>query len=85
MADPITNYYPQNPWEGVDTKERTPWYYPQLYDEYRRRTIYNRFVSVSFNHNGPHATELVISSQPGQGTTLTATVPLVHEELAHAR
>lgn len=62
MAEPITNYYPQNPWQGVGTKERTPWYYPALYDEYQRQTIYNRFVSMQFNHNGPRATELVISS-----------------------
>jgi len=62
MSDPITQYYPQNPWQGVETKERTPWYYPTLYREFQRRTIFNRFVGMSFNHNGPRATELVISS-----------------------
>jgi hypothetical protein len=54
--------YPQNPWEAVTTKERAPWYYPTLYREFARKAIYNRFVSVEFNHNGPKATELVIQS-----------------------
>ena len=62
MPEPITNYYPQNPWAGIDTKERTPFYYPELYEEFQRQTIYNRFVSQQFNHNGPRATELIISS-----------------------
>ena len=48
--------YPQNPWASVETKERTPWYYPDLYEVYRRQAIYNRFVSAEFNHNGPRAT-----------------------------
>ena len=54
--------YPQNPWASVETKERTPWYYPDLYEVYRRQAIYNRFVSAEFNHNGPRATELRITS-----------------------
>jgi len=62
MAEPVTQYYPQNPWQSVETNQRTPWYYPQLYNVYRRSTIYNRFVSTEFNHNGPKATELVVSS-----------------------
>lgn len=60
---PIETFYPQNPWESVQTKERTPWYYPTLYSEYKRRAIFNRFVNVQFNHNGPRATELVVTSQ----------------------
>lgn len=55
-------HYPQNPWAAVETKERTPWYYPELYQEYRRKTIWNRFTSLQYNHNGPKATELVISN-----------------------
>jgi len=55
-------FYPQNPWQTVDTKERTPWYYPTLYDEYRRKAIYNRFVRTAYNHNGPRATELIVST-----------------------
>jgi hypothetical protein len=54
--------YPQNPWVAVETKERTPWYVPDLYNVYKRSAIYNRFVSTSFNHNGPRATELVLTS-----------------------
>lgn len=55
-------YYPQNPWAGVETKERTPWYFPELYREFRRKAIYNRFVGMQFNHNGPRATELVVTT-----------------------
>lgn len=54
--------YPQNPWLAVETKERTPWYVPDLYRVYRRAATYNRFVTTSFNHNGPRATELVLTS-----------------------
>lgn len=62
MATDFESYYPQNPWQGVSTKERTPWYYRELYSEFRRLAIYNRFVGMEFNHNGPKATELIISS-----------------------
>jgi hypothetical protein len=62
MATDFSTYYPQNPWQGVTTKERTPWYYRELYSEFRRRAVYNRFVGMEFNHNGPKASELVISS-----------------------
>jgi hypothetical protein len=61
MGD-FDTYYAVNPWEAVTTKERTPWYYPTLYSEFQRSTIYNRFVSTEFNHNGPAATELIITS-----------------------
>lgn len=54
--------YPLNPWQSVATKERTPWYYPDLYREFRRKAIYNRFVGMAFNHNGPRATELIVTS-----------------------
>ena len=54
--------YPQNPWLAVETKERTPWYVPDLYRVFQRAAIYNRFVSTMFNHNGPRATELVLTS-----------------------
>lgn len=60
MPDFNSNY-PQNPWQGVTTKER-PWYFPQLYREYARKTVYNRFVGMEFNHNGPKATELYIDT-----------------------
>lgn len=53
--------YPQNPWAQMDTKTR-PWYVPELYQVYRRRAIYNNFVNVQFNPNGPRATEMYISS-----------------------
>lgn len=56
------NNYPLNPWQAVTTKERTPWYFPDLYQVYKRKAVYNRFVSVSFNHNGPRATELIVTS-----------------------
>lgn len=65
MPAPYTDIdvqYPQNPWAAVDTKERTPWYVPDLYAEYQRHAIYNRFVSTAFNHNGPTATELIVTS-----------------------
>ena len=45
MATDFESYYPQNPWQGVSTKERTPWYYRELYSEFRRLAIYNRFVA----------------------------------------
>jgi hypothetical protein len=60
MTD-FQTYYPQNPWSGITTNQR-PWYFPQLYTEYRRRAVYNRFVGVSFNHNGPRATEMYVNS-----------------------
>lgn len=61
MSD-FQNYYPLNPWEAVETRERQPYYFPRLYQEYAKRAIYNRFVQVAFNHNGPKATELVVSN-----------------------
>jgi hypothetical protein len=61
MTD-LQTFYPQNPWGSVATKERTPWYFPTLYDEFRRRSVYNRFAQVAFNHNGPRATELIVTS-----------------------
>ncbi len=61
MTD-LQTFYPQNPWASVETKERTPWYFPTLYDEFRRKSIYNRFAQVAFNHNGPRATELIVTS-----------------------
>jgi hypothetical protein len=65
MPAPFTDInlqYPQNPWASVETKERQPWYFPELYRVFARQAIYNRFVTQEFNFNGPRATELVISS-----------------------
>lgn len=65
MPAPFNSFdlqYPQNPWESVTTKERTPWYFPELYREFTRHAIWNRFVVQEFNHNGPKATELIITS-----------------------
>lgn len=53
--------YPQNPWASITQKER-PWYFPTLYREFARKTVYNRFVGMEFNHNGPKATELYIDT-----------------------
>src|SRR5690606_38284771 len=58
----INQHYAQNPWEAVTTNQRSPWYYPELYKQHVRKSIYNDYVSVQFNHNGPHATELVVTS-----------------------
>lgn len=60
--DTFDAHYPQNPWAAVTTNQRAPWYFPQLYREYARRAVWNRFVTMSFNHNGPRATELVVQS-----------------------
>lgn len=58
----VQTYYPASPWEAVQTNQRNPHYFPTLYDEYQKRSIYNRFIQVAFNHNGPQATELVVTS-----------------------
>lgn len=55
--------YPENPWEGVENKQRPhTWYFPELYREYARRAIWNRFVSMQFNTNGETATEVAVTN-----------------------
>lgn len=65
MPAPFTDYsthLSQNPWEAIASKERSPWYVPSLYEVYERESIYNSFVSTAFNHNGPRAEEMRITS-----------------------
>jgi hypothetical protein len=51
MADPITDYYADNPWEVVDKNQRE-WYDPDLIDNFRQKSVFAPTITFVKNMMG---------------------------------
>jgi hypothetical protein len=61
MADPITDYYADNPWEVVDKNQRE-WYDPDLIDNFRQKSVFAPTITFVKNMMGDvRATKMTVT------------------------
>lgn len=64
MADPITDYYADNPWEVVDKNQRS-WLDPDLIDMYRQKSIFRPLITFTRNLGDVRATQMTVTQLLG--------------------
>ena len=61
MADPITDYYADNPWEVVDQNQRE-WYDPDLIANFRQKSVFSPTITFVKNMMGDiRATKMTVT------------------------
>jgi hypothetical protein len=60
MADPITDYYADNPVEVLDKNQRT-WYDPDILSLFRQRSLFTPIIRYKKNLGDVRATTMVVS------------------------